>query len=235
MNRSSVASTGVAWRLTVTLLAAAWLIVLTQQRALRLTSVVGGGAPAVEPGAVAGLALILAGAICVALGSPRRVSLLALITGTVWVLPWFVAPEAAGIRRVVATLVVGAAPLQLALLLSLIVQATRGSVFRRASVDVTAVFVGLAITLAVVASLTWDPFFAPDCARGCDHVPPLIDAGALGRTVLRVIGDTLALVLGLWLIVVSLPILAIRPSSGGHVVVAAGRNPRRARLGHECG
>jgi signal transduction histidine kinase len=222
MNRSSVASTGVLWRLTVTLLAAAWLIVLTQQRALRLTSVVGGGAPAVEPGVVAGLALILAGAICVALGSAGRVSLLAVITGAVWVLPWFVAPEAAGIRRVVATLVVGAAPLQLALLSSLIAQATRGRVFRRTSIKVPAALLGLAITLAAVASLTWDPFFALSCVQGCVHAPPLVDAGMLGRTVLRVSGDTLSLVLGLWLVVVSLPILAIRPSSGGHVVVAAG-------------
>jgi len=206
----------------VTLLAAAWLTVLTQQWAQRLISVVGAGAPAVEPGLVAGLALIIAGTICVALGSPRRVSLLALITGTTWVLPWLVGPDAEGLRRVAAALAVGASPLELASLLLLIVQVTRPGVAEHTNVRATAVLLCLAITMAAVASLTWDPFFAPDCVRGCGHVPPLIDAGALGRTVSRVGQDTLSLVVGLWLIGVPLRILAARPSNGGFVVVAVG-------------
>ncbi len=195
----------VLWRVVLTLLGIAWLLVGTQDPSVALDAVAAGG-----------VSLLVAGVACAVATTPRGTASMAILAGLVWLAPSVLeqlttAPQVGALRLALW-------PLQLACLLAVI-----SSFDRRDSVAPRWLVLVLAgsMVMALAVVVTWDPFLAATCDAGCPR-GALVEPGPELRQVIRLALIAANLMVAVALMGISARSLTLRPLAVDRAVTAAG-------------
>jgi signal transduction histidine kinase len=177
-----------------------------------------GASPAADAAdALAGLGLVLAGALAWMHSRTRTLGLVAMLAGLAWLAPdWEGWNGASSVVRSVGAV---ASPFYLALLLHLALAAPSGRLGTRSARLAVAAVYALAIAVSVGLALFRDPFFDPYCWQTCSENAFLVEAhpglaGTLGDVWTRA-----ALVIGAAIAVVATRRLAVASATARRVLL----------------